>query len=503
MIVSVDVTKKGQIFNPYYIKCITAGRAAEGLRASWQKQLKELQSDIGFEYIRFHGIFHDDMAIYSEDKDGNSKFFWQYFDELFDFLQEVNLRPIFELGFVPTVLATKPNTVFWWHANGCPPTNYEKWALLVSETVKHSIERYGIDEVRKWYFEVWNEPNLRSFWSGTQEEYFKLYKYSVDAIKNIDTQLKVGGPSTSGADFRESETHLPYFEAFIDYCYKNNLPIDFFTAHPYPTYWPLDEAGNQQMGYMDKDSTIKHLNLIRKIVDRSPYKNAEIHLTEWSSSPSPRDLIHDTPFMAPFILYNCTQCIGLVSSLAFWDFTDIFEENGPGESLFHGGFGLINVQGIKKPSYHAYKFLSQLGNELLYNDENCIVTRSNDNYQILLWNFCYYKDNFARGDRSSLSLHNRDEVFRDKKLDLKICISNLQGRFKEHVFKLGKEYGSALHNWYDMGAPESPTKAQINLLKENSVPTNISTIEKNIINDYTKSFSLEPHDAVLVTLRKV
>lgn len=457
-----DKNASGTHFEPYYLKCICAGRAYEGLRADWQKQLKTVQEEIGFEYIRFHGIFNDEMAVYSEDENGEPKFFWQYFDKLFDFLKEVGLKPIFELSFMPEAISTVPHTLFWWRGNACPPTDYDKWAKLVEATVKHCIERYGIDYVLDWKWEVWNEPNLSSFWTGTMEEYFKLYKYSVLAIKGVDKRLSVGGPSSSGADFRDD---LNYVKEFIKYCSENELPVDFISAHPYPTYWPLDTNGNERMGYMDKECTVRHLDEIRKTVDNSPYPDAQIHLTEFNSSPSPRDLIHDTMFTAAFLLYNLTKNIGKADSLGFWTFTDIFEENGPGESQFHGGFGLINSIGIKKPSYYAYKILSQMGNELIYLDENSFVTKNDGKLHILLYNYCYYKDDFASGDRSKLSLLERDDVFEEKVLNIDLDIQNAKDITS---YRLSNKEGSALHNWIALGAPENPSVEQTEELIKSS-----------------------------------
>ena len=298
------------------------------------------------------------MAVYDEDENGKPVLWFGYIDKLFDFLLSVNIKPFVELGFMPIKLATVPNTTFWWKANGCPPTDYNNRHYLVNETVKHLTERYGIAEVKSWYFGVWNEPNLGSFFRGTQEEYFRLYEVSVDVVKSVCSDYRVGGPSTKGTDFREN---LGYLKAFIGFCDDKKLPVDFFSAHPYPTCRALDGDDVEQMGYISKEICLDFLDNIKSIVVNSPYPNAEIHLTEWNSSPSPRDLIHDIPFMASFILYNITYNFGKVNSPGFWTFTDIFEENGSGLIPFHGDFGLINVNNIKKPSYWAYYFLNMLG----------------------------------------------------------------------------------------------------------------------------------------------
>lgn len=478
----------------YYTKCITAGRANEGLRADWQEQLKMVQKEIGFEYIRFHGIFHDDMAIYDEDENGKPQFYFGYFDKLFDFLKSIKLKPILELGFMPEKLASNDGTVFWWKGHTCAPKNYEKWGQLLMETIHHAIERYGMEEVKSWYFEVWNEPNLSSFWHGTQEEYFRLYESSVRAIKAVDPDLKVGGPSVSGADFRED---LNYLKAFIAFCADNQLSVDFFSGHPYPTYWPLDMDGNKQMGYMKAVSTTEHLDHIREIVDHSPYAGAEIHLTEWNSSPSPRDLVHDTPFMAPFILYNVAQNFGKADSLGFWTFTDVFEENGPGTSEFHGGFGLLNHNGIKKPSYYAYLFLAQLGEEILEADERKIVSRTGDDYTAILWNFCYYRDDFAKGNRRSLTETNRDDVFEKKEeiveLHLPLC-----GEYTVEIYRVNGE-SSAFHNWVKLGAPKYPTQEQISYLKAVSVPQQETGV---LYGEYGMEWKLQPFEVVMLKLKK-
>lgn len=469
----------------YFKKCITFGRAKEGLRADFQEQLRELQQEIGFEYVRFHGLFHDDMAVYNEDENGHPVLWFGYIDKLFDFLLSVNVKPFVELGFMPIQLATVPNTVFWWKANGCPPTDYEKWKDLVHQTVRHLTERYGVEEVSSWYFEVWNEPNLSSFFAGTQEEYFKLYEVSVDAIKSVCGRYRVGGPSTSGADFREG---LGYLQAFLRHCEERNLPVDFLSAHPYPTCWALDGDGAKHMGYISKEVCLQFLDQVHDIVKKSAYPDAEIHLTEWNSSPSPRDLIHDTPFMAPFLLYNLTQNFGKVNSLAFWTFTDVFEENGPGMLPFHGGFGLINVDNIKKPAYWAYWLLNKLGNEIVEQDDHHIITRQGDDYQILVWNYCYYTDAFAAGDRSALTATSRDGVFQCRDLDVDIHLS-LEGDYLQTAYTLDQST-SAYHNWLNMGAPQYPTQAQIEALRAVSRPK----VTCRSVSAFALREALKPHE---------
>ena len=142
--------------------CVGAGRANEGLRADWQRQLTIAHRECGFEYIRMHGLFTDDMGVYREDN-GKPEYNWQYIDELYDFLHSIGMKPFVELGFMPGGLASGSKTIFWWKGNVTPPKDMNKWADFIRAFVLHEQERYGDAEVRTWYFEVWNEPNLSGF----------------------------------------------------------------------------------------------------------------------------------------------------------------------------------------------------------------------------------------------------------------------------------------------------------------------------------------------------
>jgi xylan 1,4-beta-xylosidase len=400
---------------------------------------------------------------------------------------------------MPNNLGSGDKTVFWWKGNITPPKDYEKWRRLVEEFVKHCINRYGKNEILKWYFEVWNEPNLNIFWSGTQEEYFELYRVTVKTIKRIDTNLKVGGPATSGS----VDGCPPWVEDFLNYCKNNSIQVDFVSTHPYPNTYPIGSDGNQREGYRDENGTYNSLVWLREIMENCGYTNTEVHITEWNASPNDRDLIHDTMYMAPFIIQNNIKCVGIADSLGFWTFTDIFEERGAGRSIFHGGFGLINAQGLEKPSYNGYWFLSRLGCEKLYSGENYIVTRKEDKIQILMWNYCHFNDAFSDGDRKGLSEYDRYSIFKQKEdIDFKILIKNLDGRYKTLTYLNDRENGSVFDNWITNGAPESPDCDELEILKQNMKPKGSICYTKGE-SSLNKSLNIKPHGVILIELSKV
>ncbi|HEX8341617.1 MAG TPA: hypothetical protein VF624_11965, partial [Tepidisphaeraceae bacterium] len=306
--IRADAKDPGTPLRHFWSECVGAGRANEGLRAGWLEQLQLVREHCGFRYCRFHGLFHDDMFVYREDARGEAVYNFQYVDELFDRMLAIGVRPFVELGFCPSALASQIGTVFWWKGNGSPPTDYAKWGALVGRIMTHWVGRYGIDEVRQWYFEVWNEPNLHPFFKGTKSQYFELYKTTAAAVKAVDPSLRVGGPATSNfvpdarfagetedlaqhagtigaADLDALDWKPVWLSNFFAYCAREKLPVDFISCHPYPTDWALDSHGETVKSTRGADATTKDLALLRRMVDASDWPAAEIHLTEWSSSP--------------------------------------------------------------------------------------------------------------------------------------------------------------------------------------------------------------------------
>lgn len=319
-VISINFTSEKGQFNKMFKECIGAGRANEGLRADWQQQLKMVKEECDFKYLRMHGLLTDDMGVYREDRNGNPEYNYQYIDVLYDFLLSIGMKPFVELGFMPEALASGDRTLFWWRGNVTPPKDYGKWGDLVRNLTQHFNDRYGADEVKTWYFEVWNEPNLVPFfWTGTQEEYFRLYKYAAEAIKSVNNDFRVGGPATAGAAW-EAE--------LITFCDSMKIPLDFITTHTYGVRQGfLDEYGNSGT-ILDSNLMSVSSDVInsRNEIEGSAMPGLELHYTEWSSSYTPADPVHDSYHSAAYILQKIKQVGNAATSMSYWVFTDIFEE---------------------------------------------------------------------------------------------------------------------------------------------------------------------------------
>jgi xylan 1,4-beta-xylosidase len=452
--IEADLSRPEGAFSRVYGECVGAGRAEEGLRADWQQQLLVARKAIGFKYIRMHGLLCDEMHVYTEDKSGRPVYNWQYVDKLYDYLLSIGIRPFVELGFMPPDLASGTKTVFWWKGNVTPPKSYDKWGDLIRALVKHWEDRYGRSEVEKWYFEVWNEPDLHGFFAGTMEDYFKLYRVTVTAIKSVSPSYRVGGPATSGSKWiRET----------LRFCSENRVPLDFISTHSYNTKTVFDEFGVRKRTMLAPDYLSGNVINTRRIMDSSGYRHLELHYTEINSSPSSRDPLHDSYQNAAYILNTLKRTEHATHSMSYWTFTDVFEEAGPALTAFHGGFGLMNLQGIKKPTFFAYQFLKELGDTELKNTDSCSwVCRSKNGVQVLFWNL---KLPFADAPFFNDSLFRLNPPPKEAGT-VTVRLSHIpDGKYAVSVYQVGYRHNDVFSAWLGMGSPASLSMSQEAALK--------------------------------------
>ncbi|MBN6149621.1 beta-xylosidase [Xanthomonas sp. AmX2] len=343
-------------------------------------QLRTARDELGFRYLRFHAIFHDVLGTYRE-VDGRPVYDWSGIDRLYDRMLGMGIRPFVELGFTPEAMKTSDQRLFYWKGNTSHP-QLDKWTALVDAFVRHVRQRYGEEEVRRWYFEVWNEPNLAGFWEGAdQPAYFALYAATAKAIKRIDPQLRVGGPATAGA---------AWVPEFIAHAHANGTPLDFITTHTYGVDGGfLDEKGESDTKLSPAPDAISgDVRRVRQQIQASPMPGLPLYFTEWSSSYTPRDPVHDAYLSAAYILSKLKAVEGLVQGMSYWTYSDLFEEPGPPTAPFQGGFGLLNPQGVRKPAYFAYKYLNALGQRQLRNaDPQSYATYDGGVLKLLAWEF--------------------------------------------------------------------------------------------------------------------
>jgi xylan 1,4-beta-xylosidase len=494
-VIFADLQQTNGPLDTMFNYCVGAGRANEGLRADWQRQLTLAHQQCGFKYIRMHGLFDDDMGVY-RDYNGHPEYNWQYIDELYDFLERIGMKPFVELGFMPDGLASGSKTIFWYHGNVTPPRDMNKWADFIRAFVEHVKERYGDPEVGTWYFEVWNEPNLEDgFWTGTQQQYFDFYAATARAIKSVSPDYKVGGPATAGCG---------WINEFLHFCDTNHAPVDFVSTHTYGVESGyLDETATHGTALSrNPNSIFGEVKQVRQQISDSANPKLELHFTEWSSSYTPADPFHDSYHSAAYILDKLKKCGDAAQSMSYWTFTDIFEESGPRWEAFHGGFGLMNYQDIKKPAFFAYQFLNQLGpTELKSSDPSSWICADNDGgVQALVWDFT---NTFPGTNMINQVFYKRDLPSQPKN-KVTLDLSHLpKGKYTMETYKVGYRVNDAYDTYRDLGAPAQLTKAQVAEVKSKNsgAPVETSTVKIGREGKFAQQFDLRENDAVLIMLK--
>jgi len=467
-------------------ECIGTGRLSLALRKDYLESLALVQKEIGFRYIRGHGLLHDDVGIYREyEWEGETRVLYNftYIDQIYDSFLDLGLKPFVEIGFMPSALASSTETIFWWKGNVTPPKDYGRWRDLIGAVVSHFVQRYGLEEVRTWPFEIWNEPNLANFWKdGDQAAYFTLYRQTVAAIKAVDPGLQVGGPAIcSGTDH--------WLADFLRFCEEEGVPVDFLSRHAYSTgpREPIPFGAYQRCAPPER--LLEDFETGREYAARSAYPNLPVHITEFNSAYTAVNPIHDTAFNAAYLAKVLSRGGDVAQSFSYWTFCDVFEEEDIPTALFHGGFGLLTHQQVKKPTYHLFEFFAHLTGELLYRDDHLHVVRRDDGAVALLaWNYAYDDgpDDGACASRTiTVSLPVADgPVFVQRRT-------------------VNEEVGNSWTVWQRLGRPRFPTRDQIAILKECSAPAVSTSVGAPVDGRMEVELTLARNEITLLELTPV
>lgn len=447
--IDVDLAKAGAPFDRSFNLSVGSDFPGTLARPQSLAQLKTAVDELGFRYIRFHAIFHDVLGTVKV-VDGKTSYDWTGIDRLYDALLARRIKPFVELGFTPQALKTSDSKIFYWNGNTSHPRP-EAWKALISAFVRHLEHRYGRQEVRRWYFEVWNEPNLDGFWEkADQQAYFELYENSARTIKAVDPRLKVGGPSTAGA---------AWVPDFLDRAASRKIPVDFVTTHTYGVDGGfLDEKGEDDNKLSTSpDSIVGDVRRVRQQISASKFPGLPLYFTEWSTSYNPRDPVHDSYISAAYILTKLKAARTYAQGMSYWTNSDLFEEAGPPPTPFHGGFGLMNREGIRKPSWFAFKYLNLLrGREVPAKDTQTLAATDGRRTGVLVWNWAQPEQKTS------------DRPFFTKLLpasaaaSASIRLSHLApGSYRLTIRRTGFRANDSQTRYIEMGSPPSLNPAQV------------------------------------------
>jgi xylan 1,4-beta-xylosidase len=440
----VDPQSPATPFPHFWEHMFGSCHASVTLCEDWRKDLRALREIVDVKYVRFHGIFEHQAGIYGgQDAAGNLLLNFTRIDLIYDGLLEIGVYPFVELGFMPEELAERPSPhPFWYHPNVAPPRDPRQWYQLIFQFARHLVDRYGIEVVADWYFEVWNEPNI-DFWTGEpkEETYYALYEVTASALKDVSPRLRVGGPATAQA---------AWVDRFIRHCVEKNVPVDFVSTHIYPNDTALNVFGKEE-NIPQSDMVALAVRKVHQQVQASGLPHLPIIWSEFNAGFDGVQL--DSPYVGAWLANNIRLCAGgLATEMSYWTFTDaFFEEGGVFKSVFTSGFGLIATGRIPKASFNAFKILHYLGDQQLALDSTSalLTRRSGDGGLVLaLWNYVPPRES---GQSKNLILRLRGSEEKSEQVRL---------------FLVDDDHGSPLKTWHGMGSPDFPSREQQTALRK-------------------------------------
>lgn len=436
--VEIDARVAATPFPHFWEQAFGSGRANLALRENYRRDLREVKAATDLQYVRFHAIFHDENGVYSEDEHGAPVYNWSYVDQIYDGLLDSGVRPFVELGFMPKALASQPNYhAFWYRPIISPPKDYIKWEKFIAAFAQHLIDRYGIDEVAQWYFEVWNEPNM-GFWGGepAEQTYFELYDHTARALKSVNPRIRVGGPATAQA---------AWVGDMIAHATDHRVPLDFVSTHVYGND-STENVFHDSHSLPSRGMVGEAVKKVHEEIMHSANPRLPLLWSEFNASYANEPQITDSIYMGPWLADTIRRCDGLVDMMSYWTFSDVFEEGGPVKTPFYGGFGLIAAGGIKKPAYYAFSVLHKLGEQRLENAaSNLLVTRRKDGTLVVAaWN-----------------LADADHGMKGAPITLQLVFKGISAHATASIARVDAAHGNPLPAYQAMNSPQYPTRAQV------------------------------------------
>jgi xylan 1,4-beta-xylosidase len=420
---------------------------------------------------------------YTEDKNGNPIYNWTVVDSIIDTYISLGMKPLMEIGFMPKALSSKPEPYeHYWSTGGnlwtgwtYPPNDYDKWRELVFQWTKHSVERYGKAEVESWLWEVWNEPDI-AYWSGTFEEYCKMYDYAADGLKKACPQCTIGGPHTTSP---RNDKAYTYLTKFIEHCLrgqnyatgKKGTPLEYIGFHAKGSPELVDGRIQMNMG-----AQLRDIQRAFEAVNSFPeLKNIPVIIGECdpegcaacSKEREPKYGYRNGTMYASYTTASFARIYELMDAakvnlrgVVSWSFE--FEDQP-----WFASFRDLATNGIDKPVLNVFRMFGMMQGERLAvessigftandiinagvkkeNDINAIASQKGNDIWVMVWNY-------------------HDDIDNQKSAEVALNIAHLSGQ-KALVtqYRIDENFSNSYEVWKAMGSPQQVSPEQYKKLE--------------------------------------
>lgn len=490
------------VFGGSFRRLFGIGSAKQILMREVQEQLEEIQRQIGFEYIKFHGIFSDEMMVVSRYAGGGLRFSFKLVDKVFDYLFSIGLKPVLQLSFMPNELAADTEKLIYnGRYNTSQPRRVEEWCAMVRSFMEHILSRYGYAAVRELPVLVWNNADSMPEMFGMQDEtvFFRLYRDTFRMVKELVPDIPFGAPPLT---FMREEC-IDWSERFFSYLRGQGVTPDFFCCQYYsevgvnPGDLKIDlkatspdhlyhGSENQDRFSLaagvpmtsDPGKMRRHLAFVKEFMASAGLGQLPLWVTEFNLTFSHRQWLNDTLFAGCYVIKNVLENADSLAALGYWSASDFIEEQQLEDQIFHGGLGLMTIDGVRKPQFLAYETLRFVQPSVLARGDGYLISRSEDFITILMYNYEHFSDIYAQNKTYNMRESDRYTPFtQQRRHDFNFRIEGIGLRqvVEATEFIINRSHGSAFDKWVEMGSPVqgvslSLDRYRLELLKASAYP---------------------------------
>jgi len=430
------------------------------LQQEAQEQLLELKDKLGITHVRVWNVFASNTCIRE-----NDTYSFHKLDNVLDFLVDNDIKLYMELGQKPTLLMYAPERYINPDSKEIKLFEYDFYKKLIKDLSIHLVNRYGIEEIEKWYFEFWNNPLLKI--GEETGEYYRYFDLIYKTFKNISQDINIGGPGLV----------LGYEKALAERVFaiwkKREIWPDFISFGSFQYISFTDGQFIYGKKSLDKDYVKNQVSVMKQSMADIGFNVKEFHLDEWNYTVSNRNVISDSCEHAAYIMKNYIDMIGNVDVMCYWHGLDLYAEYYDTNSLLSGDAGLISRDGIKKPSFYAVEFLNRsYCNEICRNDNGIISTNGRGSYSIVCHNFKPLSENYLDIEEDLIQIKDIEHYIQDTEdLGMKCVLNNVQnGNYQIKTYYINPEYGSVQDMWKRLGLAESMESEEIQFIKKHANP---------------------------------
>jgi beta-xylosidase len=405
-----------------------------------------------------------------------------------------------ELAFKPDQISGKRGKYVFDNSEEVWNIPLDEYEELVGKFMKRMVNRYGLQEVNQWRFEMMaTYCNLFDYAKSDLDAYIEQFTRIRKIVKDIAPSALVGGP---GFNLARPENLDAMGKILNNLEERDSLP-DFFSFYAY-SFSPLPETDKDEKNDLlwEKRETAKRVAWAKEFIQSINPPITKFFVTEWNMDYSGRNRLHDSLIKGPFILQNCIDAIGTIDSLCYWLASDISTEYNDSSAILFGGPGLLSRHGIRKPSFYAYHFLSMLGPILLAKGEDYIITAKSENsYAAIIFNYKYISNRSRlRNDFHELS-KDPSEFLEDKEnVTVSLRIAGIRtGRYKVCSHILNTRYGSVYDTWKSLSAIEELSDTEAAWLERTCIP-NLKLDFIDARENISLEYELEPNEVRLLEI---